>query len=172
METILSFAPSVGTVVVVVLVVVLVQRLLERAQSAGSSHRVRSQLTTLTLFGLGLISIIMALPIGDARRGQLLSLIGIVVSAAVALSATTLLGNALAGVMLRSIRNFRIGDFIRCGEHFGRVSERGLLHTEVQTEDRDLTTLPNLYLVTHPVTTVRTSGTIVAATVSLGACRA
>jgi hypothetical protein len=70
--------------------------------------------------------------------------------------------------MLRSIRHFRIGDFIRCGDHFGRVTERGLLHTEIQTEDRDLTTLPNLFLISNPMTTVRSSGTIVSATVSLG----
>ena len=62
---------------------------------------------------------------------------------------------------LRAVRNFRMGDFIRVAEHFGRVSERGLFHTEIQTENRDLTTLPNLFLVTHPVTTIRTSGTIV-----------
>lgn len=110
----------------------------------------------------------MVLHIGDATRGQLLTLIGILLSAAIALSSTTFLGNAMAGIMLRAVRSFGTGDFIRCGEHFGRVSERGLFHTEIQTEDRDLTTLPNLYLVTHPVTTVRPSGTIVSATVSLG----
>jgi small-conductance mechanosensitive channel len=91
-----------------------------------------------------------------------------VLSAAIALSSTTILGNALAGVMLRVIRNFRMGDFIRSGDHFGRVSERGLFHTEIQTEDRDLTTLPNLYLVTHPVKTIRSSGTVISASVSLG----
>jgi hypothetical protein len=89
-------------------------------------------------------------------------------SAAIALSSTTFLGNALAGIMLRVVRNFRIGDFIRAGDHFGRVTERGLVHTEIQTEDRELTTLPNIFLVTHPVTVIRSSGTIVSATVSLG----
>jgi hypothetical protein len=74
----------------------------------------------------------------------------------------------LAGIMLRAVRNFRMGDFIEVGDHFGRVSDRGLFHTEIQTEERNLTTLPNLYLVTNPVTTVRASGTIVSATVSLG----
>ena len=51
------------------------------------------------------------------------------------------------------------GDFISAGDQFGRVTERGLFHTEIQTETRDLTTVPNLFLVTHPVTTVRSSGT-------------
>ena len=52
-------------------------------------------------------------------------------------------------------------------DHFGRVSERGLFHTEIQTQDRDLTMLPNLYLVTHPVTAIRSSGTIVSSIVTV-----
>jgi hypothetical protein len=70
--------------------------------------------------------------------------------------------------MLRSIRNFRAGDFIVVDGHRGRVSELGLLRTEIQTERRNLTTFPNLYLVTNPVTVVRASGTFISSTVSLG----
>jgi small-conductance mechanosensitive channel len=97
-----------------------------------------------------------------------LSLLGILLSAAIALSATTFVGNVMAGLMLRAVKNFRPGDFIRVGDHFGRVSERGLFHIEIQTEDRDLTTLPNLFLVTNPVKVVRSSGTLITAEVSLG----
>jgi hypothetical protein len=44
----------------------------------------------------------------------------------------------------------------------------GLLHTEIQTEFRDLVTVPNLHLVTQPIKVVRPSGSIVTAEVSLG----
>jgi small-conductance mechanosensitive channel len=43
-----------------------------------------------------------------------------------------------------------------------------LLHTEIQTELRDLVTVPNLYMVTQPLHVVRASGTIIKAEVSLG----
>lgn len=108
------------------------------------------------------------LPPTPATRGQLLGFPGIVLSAAVALSSTTILGNAMAGLMLRVLGNFRVGDFVRVEAYFGRVTERGLFHTEIQTEERDLTTLPNLYLVTHAVNVIRTSGHILRASVSLG----
>ena len=111
---------------------------------------------------------ILALPISDTTRAQLLSLLGILLSAAIALSSTTFLGNIMAGMMLRAVRPFKGGDFIRIGEHFGRVSERELFHIEIQTADRDLTTLPNLYVVTNPFTVVRKSGTIVSTRLSLG----
>jgi len=86
----------------------------------------------------------------------------------VALSSTTFVANAMAGLMLRAVRSFRPGDFVHVGEQFGRVTSRGLFHTEIQTEDRNLATLPNLYLISHPITVVRASGTVVSATVSLG----
>jgi hypothetical protein len=43
-----------------------------------------------------------------------------------------------------------------------------LLHTQVQTEFRDLVTVPNLFMVTQPLHVVRASGTIIHAEVSLG----
>jgi small conductance mechanosensitive channel len=126
------------------------------------------QLIMLALTAVAVVALVVAMPIGDTSRGQLLGLIGLVLTGVIGLSSTTFVGNAMAGLMLRAVRAFHPGDFLKTMDHFGRVTERGLLHTEIQTEDRDLTTLPNLYLVTNPVTVVRFSGTIVSATVSLG----
>jgi small-conductance mechanosensitive channel len=117
---------------------------------------------------VGIIVAILVSPLTENQEGELLGLLGILLSAAIALSSTTLLGNALAGFMLRAVRSFRMGDFVDVGDHFGRVSGRGLFHTEVQTAQRDLITLPNLFLVTNPVKVVRESGTIISAEVSLG----
>ncbi|MCI5125373.1 MAG: mechanosensitive ion channel family protein [Candidatus Electrothrix sp. AR5] len=99
----------------------------------------------------------------------LLTFFGIIISAAVAISSTTFISNFMAGVMLSMISTFRPGNFLSVGEHFGKVTERGLLHTEIQTENSgDLTTLPNLYLLTNPCKVVREERTVVSATVSLG----
>jgi small-conductance mechanosensitive channel len=153
---------------VVVVVLFVARLLLEKRRSLGRGRQIQHQSIMILLTLAGLLAIVLALPIRDATRGQLLTLAGILISAAIALSSTTFIGNAMAGVMLRAVRNFRTGDSIRVGDMFGRVSERGLFHTEIQTEDRDLTTLPNLYLISHPVTVMRKSGTILSATVSLG----
>jgi small conductance mechanosensitive channel len=74
----------------------------------------------------------------------------------------------MAGLMLRAVRAFRPGDHVRVGGHFGRISELGLFHVEIQTEDRDLTTMPNIYLVNNPFKVIRSSGTFVSTQVSLG----
>ncbi|MBL4782433.1 MAG: hypothetical protein JKX92_09345 [Porticoccaceae bacterium] len=44
----------------------------------------------------------------------------------------------------------------------------GLFHTEIQSQERDLITLPNLYLATKPLTVVRSSGTFPSCEVSIG----
>ena len=169
MNWIWKLVPSLGSIAAVIVVLFVARRILERGDARAEDLRFRNQLVMAVLSVLGLVVIVIALPVSETLRGQMLSFLGILLSAAIALSATTLLGNALAGIMLRgAIRNFGMGDFIQCGEHVGRVSERGLLHTEIQTEGRDLVTLPNLYLVSHPVTTVQPSGTIVECKVSLG----
>ena len=160
--------PSAVTIGVVVVVLFVTRFVLEKRRSLGRGRQIQHQSIMILLTLAGLLTVSWSCPIGDATRGQLLGLGGILLSAAIALSSTTFIGNAMAGVMLRAVRNFRTGDFIRVGDLFGRVSERGLFHTEIQTEDRDLTTLPNLYLVSHPVTVMRTSGTILSSTVSLG----
>lgn len=116
----------------------------------------------------GVLLIVLTLPLRDATRGQVLGLLGVVFTGIIALSSTTFVTNALAGLMLRLIRNYKSGDFIKVGDNFGRVTERGLFHTEIQTEERNLTTFPNLYLVNNPMTVLRSSGTIISATLSLG----
>ena len=142
--------------------------LLGRHRELPSDSRLPRQLTLALLGLVATFVVLLALPISDTLRGQILSLLGVVLTGVIGLSSTTFVSNAMAGVMLRIVGQFAPGDFVRIGEQFGRVTERGLLHLEIQTEDRDLTTLPNMFLITNPVTVIHRSGTIVSATVSLG----
>lgn len=139
----------------------------EEFESSNGSHY-RGQLLLLIMALVVFVLVLVALPINDTLRGQLLSLTGILISAVIALSATTFVGNVMAGAMLRSIKNCTPGDYIEIGEHFGRVTEMDLLHCEIQTQERDLITLPNMYMVTNPMRLLRTSGTRIYATLSLG----
>lgn len=167
MDQLWDWMPTLVALAVVIALLVGTRKLFEGTGPGAQGGSFRSQIILLGLSGVGMVVVILLIPDSD-RRGQLLSLFGLGLTAAIALSATTFVGNAMAGVMIRAVQSFRRGDFIQVGEHFGRVTEADLLHTEIQTEDRDLTTLPNLYLVTNPVKVVRPSGTILSATVSLG----
>lgn len=141
---------------------------LRRAIPDEPETRIIRQLLSMVVIAFANVALVLALPFDTTTTGQLLSLFGLVITAVIALSSTTFVSNAMAGLMLRSVGGFHPGDFIRIGEQFGRVTEKGLLHTEIQSEDRDLITLPNLFIMTHPVRVVRSSGTLVSADVSLG----
>jgi small conductance mechanosensitive channel len=158
--------PGVLTFIGVVVVLAIINFQMRRELTGELS--VSRQLLMLCLTATGLLVFIFSLPLSETSRGQILSLLGIVTTAVIALSSTTFVANIMAGLMLRAVNSFRPGDFVRSETFFGRVTERGIFHTEIQTEDRDLTTLPNMYLVNNPVTVVHNSGTIISATLSLG----
>jgi small-conductance mechanosensitive channel len=117
---------------------------------------------------VAVIAIVILLPISDETRGQILSLLGVVLTAVIALSSTTFVSNAMAGLMLQATKPFRPGDYIRVNDQFGRVTRRSLVYTQIQTEWRDLTTLPNMVLVTNAVNVLHREGTIISAEVSIG----
>lgn len=117
---------------------------------------------------LGLIGIVVSFPIATETRGQILNVLGIAITAVIAMSSTSFVGNLMASLMLKVVGSVDAGDFIKVNEHLGRVSEQGLFHTEIQNEDRTLTTIPNLYLINNPFTVVRSGGTMVTTTLSLG----
>ena len=173
LESIYAELPRYIPVLVISVIVFVALRLtrwlwLEKKFDTFSDHKIIPQILMLLLNAIGLILIILALPISDGLKGQILSLFGLVLTGVMALSSATFVSNLFGGSMLRLTRSFRIGDYIKVGDEFGRVSERGLFHTEIQTVDRDLTTFPNLYLITNPVTVVHKDGTIISATISLG----
>ena len=167
-ETLVRFVPLLATVTGVIVTLGAINWFLRRRWRDDPGAQFRFQLIMLAMSFAGLLAVLVAMPINDALRGQLLSLIGILLSAAIALSSTTFIGNIMAGIMLKVVGNARPGDFITVADLTGRITEMDLLHTEIQTEFRDLVTVPNLYMVTQPLKVVRASGTIIQAEVSLG----
>jgi small-conductance mechanosensitive channel len=124
-------------------------------------------LILIAIFVVGLIFIIFTLPLDIDTKNLLITLLGIVSGAAIAFSSSTFISNAMAGIMLRLIKPFRIGDYIKINDTFGRVTEINFLHTQIQSQERDLVTIPNIALVSHPLKTIRTSGTIISTELSL-----
>ena len=142
--------------------------LIRRHPDLSSERKFPRQIILLGLLLLGLISATLVLPVSETFRDRLLWIIGLLISGIIAFSSTTIVANFMAGILLRITKPFRTGDFVRVGEYFGRVSERGLFDTELQTESRELIALPNTYLISNPVTAVLNSGTIISITLSLG----
>lgn len=153
-----------------VLFYILVTWVLNKRFKGSTDKSLITQIVLFTIISIGIVTILLSIPFDEEgkTRSDIITLLGYIISGIIALSSATFIGNALAGVMLRAIQNFKAGDFIEVQGYQGRVSERGLFHTEIQMETSDLTTIPNLFLVTNPVNVTRASGTFVSSVVSLG----
>ncbi len=168
-DQLLTYLPAVCVLIVVLVLIRAMSVFASRRRlSADYKRTLIPQFIMVLTAMIGGLIVLLVLPMERETRGQVLGLFGVVFTGIIALSSTTFVTNALAGLMLRLIRNYKEGDFIRINAMFGRITERGLFHTEIQTAERDLTTFPNLYLITNPLTVVRSSGTVVSATLSLG----
>jgi small-conductance mechanosensitive channel len=142
--------------------------MVRRASAVPGSGIFNRQLTLAVLGTILFVIVVIAAPLPDATRHDLITLFGVALTGVIALSSTTLASNAMAGLMLRIVRNFKRGDVVRVAEYLGRVTEMGLFHTEIQNERSDLITLPNLFLAQNAVTVIRPSGTFISASLSLG----
>lgn len=144
------------------------QVLIKRHPDLGNERLFPRQLFILGMTFAALLAIVLALPVSEGSRHQIIALLGLVISGIFAFSSSTIFANLMAGIMLRITKPCSTGDFVNVGSYFGRIVERGLLDTEIQTENRELVSLPNTYMITNPVSVTRVSGAIVSTTLSLG----
>lgn len=161
------FIPSMISLVITLLLVLLFDFLF-RKRNLFARERIIQQLIFVAIFVIGILFIVFTLPIDVEDKNLVLTFVSIVIGAIIAFSSTTFVANAMAGIMLRLIHPFKVGDFIKTDSTFGRVTEIYFLHTQIQSVDRDLITIPNLTLVSKPLKTIRSSGTIITTSVSLG----
>lgn len=165
MESLLE--PAVVIIALVILLSInnwLFKRL--KSNSSGG-NLVRNAIAFLIGF-IGTLVFILSLPIENSLKGQILTFLGIIISAGIALSSTTLLGNLIAGIMNNSMKRFRQGDLIKIGEIQGRVTQKNIFHTEIQLEDSNFITIPNLYIANNPVKLTRKNNIVISTSVSLG----
>ncbi|WP_407356928.1 mechanosensitive ion channel family protein [Methanolobus sp. WCC5] len=162
-----QFIPSMIILLVTFLLIVLFNFLFKK-RNIFSRDKIIQQMIFVVILVTGLLFVIFSLPIDIENKNLILTFVSIVIGAIIAFSSTTFVANAMAGIMLRLIHPFRVGDFIKADETFGRVTEIYFLHTQIQSMDRDLITIPNMTLVSKPLKTIRSSGTIIKVTVSLG----
>ena len=164
-----DWLPVVITLIIFGLLTWLVQAVFfNKLKHTGDENIFSRQLGMLTLMLVGLITVVIMLPVSESLELQILSLIGLVLSGLLAFSSTTLFSNLVAGALMRFTQPFRTGDFISFDTFFGRVTELGLFDCEIQTETRELVSIPNNLLINKPLSVIRRSGTIISVELSLG----
>jgi len=158
------------TVVVFLLIILLIFNswIFKKIKSTSSNGNITRGAISFFLVLIGILAFILVLPIDKTVKSQIVSFFAIIVSAGIALSSTTVLGNLIAGIMNNSMNRFRNGDLIKIGELQGRVTKKSVFHAEIQLEDSNFMTIPNLYIATNPVKLTRKTDTVISTSVSLG----
>ncbi|MCO6060096.1 mechanosensitive ion channel family protein [Pseudomonas sp. MOB-449] len=123
------------------------KRLLERLSRPGTiswlNHETLLPTTRLTSLAIWLFALAMAYPYlpgagTDAFKG-LSVLIGLMIS----LGASSVVGQAAAGLILTYTRTLRPGEYVRIGDNEGTVTELGMFTTSIRTGLGEVLTIPN-----------------------------
>ena len=158
-----------GSIVLVLVVLLIFNSWLFKKIKSVKLHGnvIKNSIATLVVLS-GIVAFILSIPIDKALKGQILSFLAVVVSAGIALSSTTVLGNLIAGIMNNSMNRFRNGDLIKISDFQGKVTKTSIFHIEIQLEDSNFITIPNLYIATNPVKLTRKTNSVISTSVSLG----
>lgn len=167
-DAIIPYLGSFITILAAVFIIWAGRFILKKVTTDTRIYPYHRQLLTFAAALLALFVAIALLPIEHELRNQILSVLGILLSGVIALSSTTLVGNAMAGIMLRLMHAFRSGDFIQFEDKIGRVTDFGIFHTEMQLITRDMLSVPNMLLAGRCVEVTRRGGSFINATVSIG----
>lgn len=78
-----------------------------RMKTIKESAQITKQTISILIILVGILTFILSLPMDKSLKCQILSFLAIIISAAIALSSTTVLGNLIAGIMNNAMDRFK-----------------------------------------------------------------
>lgn len=164
MDTVDSFVagffqhlPQIGLAFLTLILTLIAARVI-RAVVAGVMRKtgMRSALVTLAKNLIGIASWIVGFAVATTivfpsiTPANLIAGLGLT-SVAVGFAFKDVFENFLAGVIILAREKMRIGDFIECGDVFGKIETILIRETHVREPDGELTIVPNAYLFSNPL---------------------
>lgn len=128
--------------------------------------------TRLTSIAIWLFALAMAYPYLPGSDTDAFKGLSVLVGLMVSLGASSVVGQAAAGLILTYTRTLRPGEYVQIGDNEGTVTEMGMFTTSILTGQGEVLTIPNS-MITGSVTrnfsrTVQGPGYIVDTTVTIG----
>ncbi|WP_342622182.1 mechanosensitive ion channel family protein [Pseudomonas alkylphenolica] len=152
------------------------KRVLERLSRPGTitwlNHETLQPTTRLTSLAIWLFALAMAYPYLPGAGTEAFKGLSVLVGLMISLGASSVVGQAAAGLILTYTRTLRPGEFVRIGEHEGTVTELGMFTTSIRTGLGEVLTIPNS-MITGAVTknysrVVQGAGYVVDTVVTIG----
>lgn len=150
----------------------LVQRLAASGSIGWLSQETLQPTTRLTSLAIWLFAFAMAYPYLPGADTEAFKGLSVLIGLMISLGASSVVGQAAAGLILTYTRTLRVGEFVRIGEHEGTVTELGIFTTAIRTGQGEVLTIPNT-MITGAVTKnysrmVQGPGYLVDTTVTIG----
>lgn len=150
----------------------LVERLAVSGSIAWLSPETVQPTTRLTALAIWLFAFAMAYPYLPGADTEAFKGLSVLIGLMISLGASSVVGQAAAGLILTYTRTLRVGEFVRIGEHEGTVTELGMFTTAIRTGQGEVLTIPNT-MITGAVTKnysrmVQGPGYLVDTTVTIG----
>ncbi|MCG3191080.1 MAG: hypothetical protein DIJKHBIC_00305 [Thermoanaerobaculia bacterium] len=148
----LEAVPDLAVVAVIVILTRFFIRLADSFFEAVESGRVRASQTLaetvaptrrITHAALWIFALIMAYPYLPGSGTEAFKGVSVFVGVMISLGSTTIVGQALSGLMILYARLFKEGDYIRVGDVEGIVTGLGIFVTRIQTPWNDEVALSN-----------------------------
>lgn len=134
----------------------ILQKVLEKT---GFSETLRPFLaSTLSIILKGAVLFSIATILGADLTGLVAILAAAAFAIGMALQGS--LGNFASGILILTLKPFKVGDWIEVGEKFGRVVEIGIFSTDVLTPGNKILIIPNSMITESVVTNFTEKGMI------------
>ena len=125
--------------VIIRFVMSALSRALKRSAIDKTLHRFILTILRIVLYFVLFMTVAGALGIQITSFVALLSVAGLAIS----LSLQNVLSSASCGVMLLSVKPFKVGDYVEIGGVGGTVREIGFMHTKLAAPDNKIIYVPN-----------------------------
>lgn len=152
------------------------RRVLERLSRPGTiswlNQETLQPTTRLTSLAIWLFALAMAYPYLPGAGTEAFKGLSVLIGLMISLGASSVVGQAAAGLILTYTRTLRTGEYVRIGEHEGTVTEVGMFTTTIRTGLGEVLTIPNS-MITGAVTknysrVVQGAGYVVDTVVTIG----
>ncbi len=161
---VLSYVAKIAVAVLVVWIGLKIVRKLHQTiekvmLKAGISDNIRPFLLNIIDVSLKAVVFFIALSVMGADLSGLVALVA-AIGFAVGMSLQGSLGNFASGLLILTLKPYKVGDWIQLGDKFGRVEEIAIFNTKVITPGRKVLIVPNSKITDDIVTNYSEKGVI------------
>ncbi|MBD0404292.1 mechanosensitive ion channel family protein [Flammeovirga sp. EKP202] len=149
---IIAYTPSLLKIIVIILVFHFTIRIIKTFAKAIAEGRLKIHgfypdwvppTLKIIKFVLYTFMVIMIFPLLPGAESQEFRGISVFVGVLLSIGSTSVITNAISGIVITYMRRFKIGDWIKINDVMGEVVERSLFVTRLKSSKNEIITIPN-----------------------------